>query len=501
MTSEVRRVQLDRKSGYLDSSILPLPGGCNILCLSDRQVRVINSFVFPMARWETRTVVPVEGMLYQTDPDSLALMVPELDDLELQLNGGNTMGCESLAEAIIALSDAIAAGGGGGGTGTSCTVYCGGGAVSGVAGEIAKLTNDQLLPPADVEAPVPGAPPEGFETWQAYELYKCQAAHVIWGQLRALAVANSVFVGLAAVASEVAPIVAGLSGVFAAGLTPLGFVALVGAMVAVGAIDVYCYLAFTQWVAWWDANKDQIVCELYTSGSAAAAVTAVNNLIEDGIQAIVWDGLLAGLAGPGALAIGAVFSAVEGNSLVSPLFKLFATVSMPGVSCVCESPFYDIWHFPLFAEYWAFTKTGAAEVSITGAWEGSPPTPDPSDPSHGCLYCVIDAPSSGSHGVAVGTWRYTFPVASRPVAAAGFGLRYDRYHLSYDHECGARIVYAEGGSDSALFGTLYWANTTIYCSSGNYGKHIAYVEVYVSVKADSHVDGWWAADFIQCRQF
>ena len=91
MTSEVRRLTLEDRISYMDTSTLPEEGGCNLLCLSDRQVAMIRAFVFPFVRWPTRWVTPWQGRQYDTTPDAPAALADEIDDLDLQVNGGSTV--------------------------------------------------------------------------------------------------------------------------------------------------------------------------------------------------------------------------------------------------------------------------------------------------------------------------------------------------------------------------------------------------------------------------
>ncbi|GAI43128.1 unnamed protein product, partial [marine sediment metagenome] len=74
--SDTRKLRLTDKLGYLNTEDLAPVGGCNFLCLSDRQVAIIRGFVYPFARWPTRTVLPIDGYRYMTDPDIFAELIP-----------------------------------------------------------------------------------------------------------------------------------------------------------------------------------------------------------------------------------------------------------------------------------------------------------------------------------------------------------------------------------------------------------------------------------------
>ncbi|GAH21289.1 unnamed protein product, partial [marine sediment metagenome] len=337
--SDIRKLRLSDKLGYLSTEDLAPVGGCNFLCLSDRQVAIIRGFVYPFARWPTRTVLPIDGYRYMTDPAVFAELIPELDDLELQISGGSTMSCQTIADAIAALAAAIAEAGAGGPDVCAPNVYCGGGPIGGVGGELANLTNEELLGPDPPEYPEEPTPPEGFETWEEYRLYKCQAAHYIWGQMRALAVANQLLAGFQVTAAMVAPVVAGLLGAFPVAFTPASFVVLVGAMVGVGVVSAYAFVAFEQWITYWDDQKDEIICGLYNSGAGADAITVLKEISEAAILAITWEGVLAGLQGATAPLMGTILSDIIDVPMVSPLFQLVVQISVPYADCsACADP-------------------------------------------------------------------------------------------------------------------------------------------------------------------
>jgi hypothetical protein len=327
-----------------------------------------------------------------------------------------------------------------------------------------------------VEEPELGTPPEGFDTWAEYLTYKCQAAHVIWSLLRSLAVANSALAGLQVTAALAAPVLAGLLGAWPVALTPPGFVALVAGVTAIGVIDAFAFLAFIQWVAWWDTHQNDIVCSLYQSGSAAAAITAINDAVEDGIQAIEWTGLLAGLSGAVAPAMGVVISGVVDNSFVTPLFRLVAAVSFPGASCDCSDPDVRGWHFTQDEEGWVFSSnTGGGHITWTPTWDPSPPTPDPYDIDHPCLKIagVSDNPGASSSGWA--QWKYTWATGHGPVAKAGARFWGDFIMSAADHTAQYDIVYEDStyeDADPMTRSAGTWHSESHYASSDKYGKRV-----------------------------
>ncbi|GAH08947.1 unnamed protein product, partial [marine sediment metagenome] len=168
---------------------------------------------------------------------------------------------------------------------------------------------------------------------------KCQAAHYIWGQMRALAVANQLLAGFQVTAAMVAPVVAGLLGAFPVAFTPASFVVLVGAMVGVGVVSAYAFVAFEQWITYWDDHKDEIICGLYNSGAGEDAVALLKEISEAAILAITWEGVLEGLQGAVAPLMGTILADVIDIPMMSSLFKFVVQISVPYADCsACGEP-------------------------------------------------------------------------------------------------------------------------------------------------------------------
>jgi hypothetical protein len=261
----------------------------------------------------------------------------------------------------------------------------------------------------------------------------------------------------------------------------LGFIALVGAIVTVGLINVYALTAFTQWIAAWDNDKDAIICELYTSGSAAAAMTALTTAVEDCIQAIEWTGLLAGLAGTVAPLMGTIMGEVVTNSFVSPLFRLIAAIGMPASegACLGCSGLLGGWHFDYGVEAWAFSQSiPGQEYPYAGAWEDNPALPDPADSSVPCLQTTITR-SSGSLGVS----RWSFPGSGLAVSIAHTGdvLTADtRMTVTGGYaDRYVQIWYTDASHDSSsdAYG-VGWVTQNAVVSAPNNGKTIDSLRVY-----------------------
>jgi hypothetical protein len=334
MTSDDRRLTLRDNVAYVDSNLLPPEGGCCLVCLSDRQRHIINQHVFPRAGWPSRVVKPAGHGVYTQDSAALAIVLDELADLDLQINGGCQMSCDAIATAIGELAAAIAAGGSGGGGSTS--VICGGAGTDALTNYLAALTPEELTgPSALTEGDLEGDPPEGFDTWEEYFLNKCYAAHHIYD-----AVMNQIAVlqGLAGFelgASIVAPAIIQASFPAAAIPPPGDIIAIAIAVVSIAGISAFALYEMTQMSSYFAARKNQIICSLYLSGSAEDAKAQLTGLLDDAIQAMVWSGPLAPFAGELTAALSTAFSKWESNGLCNSLFSVAESFVYSEYTCPC----------------------------------------------------------------------------------------------------------------------------------------------------------------------
>lgn len=332
--SDVRRLTLRDNVSYVDTDLLPAEGGCCFLCLSDRQRHIINQHVFPRAGWPTRVVTAIGHGVYEEDAVNLPAILDELNDLDLQLNGGCVMACDTIATALSELAAAIAAGGGGGG-GTT-TVQCGTGGTDALATYLAGLTDEQLTGPAGAPAEdLEGAPPDGFDTWDEYFLNKCLAAHHVYDAIIAQVGVLQGFSGFILGADVVAPAITVFATTWGLLLGPGDAIAIVIAVLAIGAISSLALYELSQLTTYLAARKDQIICTLYLSGSALDAKAAVADLLEDAIQAIEWGAVLGPFGTELNAALSTVFAHFESNGLVNALFSLQESIAYSEYTCPC----------------------------------------------------------------------------------------------------------------------------------------------------------------------
>jgi hypothetical protein len=303
---------------------------CRILCISERSLYLLLNLADLDIAFASRYAVEFLDEHYRAVTDGDPEWQDYVDAYEAFQLEARDMSCD-IEAGLEAIAEALGD--------LSINVSCGGGV--GYAPCIQDLDNDTLLGPGESSEgnPVTDPPPAGFDTWEEYYVYKCQAASYLWQMGRNLIVADMGLSGLQLTAAIVAPIIAGLLGALPATFTPAGFVIFVGSIVAVGVLSSVALGELWQMLEWWDDNKGNIVCSLYNSGSSADAISAVSNAVEDAIQAIIWGGALEPLGGALNELLGAAFSQLENNGFVEPLFKLVIGISQFEADCSdCEQP-------------------------------------------------------------------------------------------------------------------------------------------------------------------
>jgi hypothetical protein len=426
-----------------------------------------------MVRWPTRWVQPFQGQLYWVDTPTQLLLADEVDDLDLEVNGGHNVPCQELADAL----------------GTLITIANSAGSVGSV---LANIPDEDWLPSVAETPPEEGIPPEGFDTWDAYLTWKCQASWAVWHEVDRVLTMLEGFYGLAVTASVIIPTIFAFTSISWVAVPVSGVAILVVSILAMVAVWGSNVLIMEQMRTWWSDHQDAIVCQLYNSGDAATALAAIGDNIEDAIQAIEWGALLP-FAGPLGDALGTVIGVFQNNSLVNPLFKLITGVVLIEVECPCEEITAYWWHFTADEEGWTYEdlQTGC---TVAHQWQPAPSPVDAADIDAGCLELSVDLPAGG-YSYNYARFQYNYAVGQRPVAASGVGLRAD-YYQSHDGngvEAQIGIAYEEGGYDYANFTTGgSWLEQTKYCTAGNYGKHIQFI--WVNGAANSQYRDpvtWW----------
>ena len=467
-------ISLSNNVGFVLVDDLPPTGGCNILCLSNREVHIIRRFVYPFAEWRSRFVRWLYGNIYQTATEAEYLEYQ--DEIGQLFNdiGGEDMGCSELASALQALASAMERGGGSGGVnGGNCS---GVGIPGQAAGYLGQYGNTQLLPPP-AGSVVENVPPEGFETWGEYLAYKCRAAQQVFAFILGFCRQCQGLKLLVVTATIAGPLLAGWMGVWGAiAITPLGWVAAVSSLVAIATLESLAFWGFESLGDYLELNKSAIICSLYTSGDAVAAREQIASYIEDGIQAIEWSTIGLEALGPAISSLmGSVMAATVENGVVNILFELQADVAYPDAECDCEFGTYE-WHFDADAEDWEELYDVQSPNTGVGQWLDTVLGGDGTD-SPGRLVTYL-ARSDGSKNCK-GGWIFTVP--GTPVATLEEVLQADIWQGASGGVCRyyLRIQYTDSTNDEniQIAQDSQWKQCSIAVSEGNVGKSIKYFYV------------------------
>lgn len=399
------------------------------------------------------------------------------------------MGCQELVGAIERLATSLAQGGGGQGSGCCAPSV---GQLTGVAGAVSALPPSAILPQPPLSVDTGGSPPEGFETWQAYNLYKCKAAHQIWTAVYRFADTCMLMGGLALVSNVAAEGLLAYVALFGAVLTPVTIVAVMGILLTISLYSIFGLSELGQFKTWWETNKTAIVCSLYLSNDAATALQAISNFIADGVQAIEWTGLLAPLAPELSVAVGALMSQIESNNLVNILFKLVTDVAIPDGTCDCPGgPQTTAFHFDTDAEGFSFSTLAQSPNTSVGQWNDNVVGRDDAvmNESPGRLWGLITLNDAGVGGC-IGEWTKAFG-SEGPVMHTGDLLHVD----CIAGAAGLTLtigVYAEGGVLATSVQSIpitHWAQRTLVIPESMNNLRMTYV--YVVQTPEPYNAGVW----------
>src|SRR3972149_4392567 len=152
---------------------------CIVVCLSARELYVLQNWLPLDLEFKSRYAVTMQNAGYEPltdDHDLVGAWLNFVRDFQVAVDD---VSC-NIERGLNAIADALALmaqnpGGSGGG--------CGTGPVGQVLGCLDGLPNEAFLPQPGLE--LTGNPPEGFETWEEYNIYKCAAANWIWAHERA----------------------------------------------------------------------------------------------------------------------------------------------------------------------------------------------------------------------------------------------------------------------------------------------------------------------------
>jgi hypothetical protein len=480
-------VSLSNKVGFVLVDDLPAAGGCNILCLSDREVHIIRRFVYPFAEWRSRFVRWLYGNTYQTATEAEYLEYQ--DEIGQLMNdiGGEDMGCSELATALTALASSLAQNGGGTSGGNGCCAPYGGPA-TGVAGALSGLAPSEILPEAPLSIDPEGDPPDGFATWEIYNVYKCKAAHQIWYAVDRWADTCMALGGIAFLSNVAAQAALAYAVIFTVVLTPVTIAIAIASLLAIEGLSIFALYELQQFKDWWATNKIAIVCSLYLSEDAAAALAAVSNAVADGVQAIEWTGALAPLAPELSAAVGVLMSQIESNNLVNILFKLVTDVAFPDVTCNCAGS-QTGWHFDSGLEGWEFSTLVHSPNTSIGQWNSAEVGADNLNGSFGRLWGLLTMTDAGQSG-STGTWTLAFPVGTGPIVHTGDIIKMDMV-ASASGLVNTLGCYVQGGilASSSSNPTDAWQQFQLVIPAPCDGLRLTYL--YVSWYPDPYNVGVW----------
>jgi hypothetical protein len=365
-------------------------------------VAVISMAIFPFFTWQARQAYPFVDNTYRLVSDSQFRANNDLLDLlSLKLEGVSMCdlneGLQAIADAMVTASQTRKAdnvsvsqncggscgcgGGGGGGNpfGLGFTGNIGPFQGSGSGGY---TINGGPLPPLSVGYGElgEGDPPEGFATWDEYRVYKCQCAFAVYTTIHAT---FSALCSQAAIASlglivqtglelgavvnwVVTAIRFGSFGFSGGQVTAVIFSTngpvLAASIILGAAVALIAEAAILEQVgAEIEANKDDIICALYKSGSAGQAVSDVTDILQD---------LLIGLAMPETVAgvLVGVFENIFSPNVLDGLFRVAFDFAWPDADCdSCDESACN-WEWVSDREGWTWQQTQGPTGYCEGIW-------------------------------------------------------------------------------------------------------------------------------------
>lgn len=279
LTDKIPRVDIEH---YLAAS----GEQSRIVVLSEKDVTVIRSYLYPGVEWYTRFVRPLGGDNYETGTTAeFSEYLEMLSELDYRLSGGFSMSLETALESIADAITALA----GAGSSTELTSVVRAIATSnvcceqqiitqggGVIGSTEQPIGGNDVPIFGTEDPLSLEPetfPEGYTDLTEYRLDKCQVSNLVVdgviGTLRNLG-AFGVFNGVALAGLIVAAIV----GII---VFPPAFIPVAAA--AIGFLSVEVTL-LTLAANEMEENRDEWVCTIYNADGTDAAIAVLADLID-----------------------------------------------------------------------------------------------------------------------------------------------------------------------------------------------------------------------------
>jgi len=160
----------------------------------------------------------------------------------------------------------------------NCGGGCGGQPMTDVGTDVTDFNDG-----GEVEQPDPeGDPPDRFDTWEDYYNYKCSAANWLYDQYTGTLRNWGSFVGITGIISAALVI-----GLMLLTVPPIGLAVICAAIGALAATDISIFALFVAIADGLDAQKQDLVCDLYnatTTTEAVSSLTDATDTIIDGLE-------------------------------------------------------------------------------------------------------------------------------------------------------------------------------------------------------------------------
>lgn len=292
---------------YFETSL----GDKYVVCLSPRDVFIIRSYLFPYAQWRTRLARPVYGDYWQLSTDGeYVQLLDDLEALDAKITE-NRMSC--IDDGLTRVANAI--------TLVAQKMCCNqgqdnGGVVGTVNGESGTIPIYGSTPLKEVTE---GVPPDGWDTWEEYQLNKCQVANGVFdGIMDALGNLSTItFVSVTSLGTLI-----GLAFPAIIPFPPAAIPVMIGLMIALAGF----YVAFGQIKEQLEANRESIVCGFYQSNT----VESMTAIFADALDAAI--ALIGVSSAIGALLKSAALLLVNGDTL-NQLQSGIAGYAYPDADC------------------------------------------------------------------------------------------------------------------------------------------------------------------------
>lgn len=292
---------------------------CIMICLSAQELYVLQNWLPLDLEFKARYAVTLQYNGFEPLDDDHPLVPAWLEFVRGFQVGVEDVSC-NIETGLNAIADALTLlaqnqGGGGGG--------CGSGTVGQVLGCVSGLPNEAFLPLPDQQ--LTGQPPEGFETWEEFNIYKCAAANWIWKHERDTIQHFRNLDAMATIEIVLAPMLAMIFLTLEA--PPVSVIIMVMTIaISIALLTGNAWFYLDEMLADWDANRQAIVCALFNSSTSDQAAEALVNSATDAIQSIVSWGALGPISTEIKALLAELFGQLIGNPNVKPLFEATAVI-------------------------------------------------------------------------------------------------------------------------------------------------------------------------------